>query len=79
LYEDIKTACLYVRFSSHGQTEQSIEGQIRVCREFCEKHDIQIVEIYTDRATSASKDIDKRVNFLRGYCLQIGQVFTLSI
>lgn len=32
MYEDIKTACLYVRFSSHNQTEQSIEGQTRVCR-----------------------------------------------
>ena len=44
MYEDIKTACLYVRFSSHNQTEQSIEGQTRVCRDFCKRHNIRIVE-----------------------------------
>lgn len=65
MYEEIKTACLYVRFSSHNQTEQSIEGQTRVCREFCKRHNIKIVEIYADRATSASKDIEKRVQFLK--------------
>ncbi len=41
MYEDIKTACLYVRFSSHNQTEQSIEGQTRVCQEFCQRHNIE--------------------------------------
>ena len=65
MYEEIKTACLYVRYSSNNQTEQSIEGQIRVCREFCTRHDIRIVEVYADRATSASKDIEKRVQFLK--------------
>ena len=65
MYEDIKTAALYVRYSSSNQTEQSIEGQTRVCQEFCKNHRIIITEIYADRATSASKDIEKRVNFLR--------------
>lgn len=65
MYEDIKTAALYVRYSSANQTEQSIEGQTRVCTEFCEHHNIKIVDIYADRATSASKDIEKRIEFLR--------------
>ena len=65
MYEDIKTACLYVRFSSHNQTEQSIEGQTRVCQEFCQRHNIKIVEIYADRATSASKNTERRVSFLK--------------
>lgn len=65
MYEDIKTACLYVRYSSANQTEQSIEGQTRVCRDFCNRYNIKIVEIYADRATSASKNIDKRVSFLK--------------
>lgn len=64
MYEDIKTAALYVRYSSANQTEQSIEGQTRVCTEFCQRHGIQIVKIYADRATSASKDLEKRVEFL---------------
>lgn len=65
MYEEVKTACIYARYSSSNQTEQSIEGQLRVCREFCNRHNIRIVEIYTDRATSASKDIEKRVSFLK--------------
>ena len=62
---EVKTACLYVRYSSANQSEQSIEGQVRVCTEYAVKHDYKIVEIYADRATSASKDIEKRTEFLR--------------
>ena len=47
MYEDIKNVCLYVRYSSSNQTEQSIEGQTRVCREFCERHGFRIADIYT--------------------------------
>ena len=65
MYEEIKEVALYVRYSSANQTEQSIEGQIRVCTDFCQRHGFRIVEIYADRATSASKDIEKRVEFLR--------------
>lgn len=65
MYEDVKTCVLYVRYSSNNQTEQSIEGQLRVCKDFCARHNIKIVEVYADRATSASKDIEKRVSFLK--------------
>lgn len=65
MYDDIKTCVLYVRYSSNNQTEQSIEGQLRVCKDFCAHHNIKIVEVYADRATSASKDIEKRVSFLK--------------
>jgi DNA invertase Pin-like site-specific DNA recombinase len=65
MYEDVRTACIYARYSSANQTEQSIEGQVRVCTEFCERYGIRIAETYIDRATSASKDIKKRVEFLR--------------
>ena len=65
MYEEIKTACLYLRYSSSNQTEQSIEGQMHVCQDFCKRHNIRIVEMYIDRATSASKDIEKRVEFLK--------------
>ena len=65
MYEEVKTACLYLRYSSSNQTEQSIEGQMHVCQEFCKRHNIRIVEMYIDRATSASKDIEKRVQFLK--------------
>ena len=32
----MKAAIIYARYSSSSQTEQSIEGQVRVCREFAE-------------------------------------------
>lgn len=55
--------CLYMRYSSDRQTEQSIEGQRRVCMEFCKREGYNVVEQYIDRATSAFKDTDKRTQF----------------
>ena len=31
---------IYARYSSHNQTEQSIEGQLDVCYEFARKNNI---------------------------------------
>lgn len=50
----MKTAVIYARYSSQNQTEQSIDGQIRECTEFAERNDIQIINIYVDRAVSAT-------------------------
>lgn len=52
----MKTAVIYARYSSDKQTEQSIEGQLRVCNEFAEKHDIVIVDTYIDRAMTGTND-----------------------
>ena len=49
-------AVIYARFSSHSQTEQSIEGQLRVCKEFAEKNKINIIAEYIDRATTGTND-----------------------
>ena len=54
---------LYLRYSSDRQTEQSIEGQQRVCEAFCKQNGHQVVKIYIDRALSASKDAEKRLQF----------------
>lgn len=56
---------LYMRYSSDRQTEQSIEGQQRVCTEFCKQQGYNIVGTYIDRATSAFKDTEKRLEFNR--------------
>lgn len=56
-------AVLYLRYSSDKQNEQSIEGQKRVCEIFCEKNGYSIISIYIDRAKSASKDTEKRIQF----------------
>lgn len=49
-------AVIYARFSSYSQTEQSIEGQLRVCHEYAERHKINIVGEYIDRATTGTND-----------------------
>ena len=46
----MKTAVIYARYSSDSQTEQSIEGQLRVCEEFAKANDILILAKYIDRA-----------------------------
>lgn len=52
----MKNAVIYARYSCDNQTEQSIEGQLRVCNEYAEKHDIKIVGNYIDRAISGMTD-----------------------
>lgn len=63
--KDLMNCCLYLRYSDHTQSEQSIEGQMRVCKDFCQSKGYRIVEIYIDRATTARKDVDKRLEFQR--------------
>ena len=43
-------AVLYLRYSSDKQTEQSIEGQQRVCEDFCRREGYEIVDKYIDRS-----------------------------
>ena len=52
-----KTAVIYARFSSDRQTEQSIEGQLRVCEEYARTHGILILDTYIDRAMSGTNDM----------------------
>ena len=50
------TGIIYARYSSDNQREESIDGQIRECKEFAEKNDIRIIDTYIDRAFSATTD-----------------------
>ena len=52
----MKTGVEYLRYSSDRQTEQSIEGQKRVCDEFAKRNDIVIVDTYIDRAMTGTND-----------------------
>ena len=49
-------AVIYARYSSDSQTENSIQGQLRECKEYAERHNIKIVDSYIDRALSAKTD-----------------------
>ena len=59
----MKTAVIYARYSSDNQTEQSIEGQLRVCQEYAKSHDILILDTYIDRAMTGTND--NRADFQR--------------
>ena len=52
----IKTAVIYARYSSDNQTEQSIEGQLRVCKKYAENNNILILNTYIDRAMTGTND-----------------------
>ncbi len=52
----MKKTVIYARYSSDNQTEQSIEGQMRVCKEYAEKNDFIIVNEYVDRAMTGTND-----------------------
>ncbi len=52
----MKRAVIYARYSSSNQTEQSIEGQVRVCTEYAKAKDLYIVGEYIDRAISGRTD-----------------------
>ena len=52
----MKKAVIYARYSSDSQTEQSIDGQLRVCKEYAEKNGYEIVAEYIDRAMTGTND-----------------------
>lgn len=51
-----KIAVVYARYSSHSQTEQSIEGQLAAAHDYASAHDYTIVHEYVDRAKSGLTD-----------------------
>jgi len=47
---------IYARYSSDKQTEQSIEGQIKVCTNFANFNGYNIIDTYIDRAMTGKND-----------------------
>lgn len=56
-------AVIYARYSSHGQTEQSIEGQLRDNYAWAKQQGVIVVGEYIDRALTGTKD--QRPDFQR--------------
>ena len=52
----MKTAVIYARYSCDKQTEQSIEGQLRICNDYAARNEIIVVDTYIDRATTGTND-----------------------
>ncbi len=54
---------IYARFSSYGQNEQSIESQVRTCKEYADRCGMYVVGLYSDKAKTGTND--KRPDFQR--------------
>ena len=59
----VAVCCLYMRFSSDRQSEQSIEGQLRELISYCIRQEYRIAAVYVDRAISAHTSMAKRAAF----------------
>ena len=66
----MKKAVIYARFSCSNQTEQSIEGQLRVCKEYAKKNEILIVHEYIDRAKSGTTDARPSFQLMMKDCIK---------
>ncbi|MBU2994107.1 recombinase family protein, partial [Octadecabacter sp. B2R22] len=47
-------AVIYARFSTDMQRDASIDDQIRTCRDYAAKQGMDVVEVYSDKATSGA-------------------------
>lgn len=47
---------IYACFSSSGQREESIDGQVRVCEQYAEQNNYTVIDTYCDRAISGKTD-----------------------
>ena len=56
-------AVIYARYSSSGQREESIEGQLRDCYEYARNNGLKIIGEYIDKALTGKTD--KRPDFQR--------------
>ena len=52
----MKNAVIYARYSSHGQNEMTIEGQIRICREYAESQGYNVLNVYPEKARTGTND-----------------------
>ncbi len=52
----MENAVVYARYSSHSQTEQSIEGQIAAAKKYADDKGYNIIATYVDRAKSGTTD-----------------------
>ena len=56
-------AVIYARYSSHGQQEQSIDGQLRDCYAYADRQGYSVIAEYIDRALTGRND--DRLDFQR--------------
>lgn len=52
----MESAVIYARYSSHNQTENSIEGQVAAAEAYAASHGYTITHVYADRAKTGTND-----------------------
>lgn len=52
----MENAVVYARYSSHAQSEQSIEGQLAAAYKYAKDHSYNIIKEYCDRAKTGTND-----------------------
>lgn len=53
---NLSPAVIYARYSSSGQREESLTGQIRDCKAYVERNGIKVIKEYTDAAKTGTND-----------------------
>ena len=54
-------AVIYARYSSHAHKEESIEQQVAACQEYAAANNLEVINIYADKAITGKTD--KRPEF----------------
>lgn len=52
----MKKAVIYARFSSNNQRDESIDAQVRACRDYARHNELDVIHVYADRAKSGTTD-----------------------
>lgn len=52
----MSNAVIYARYSSSGQREESIVGQLRECHSFADRNGLTVINEYTDSALTGTSD-----------------------
>ena len=63
VFVNMENAVIYARYSSHNQTENSIEAQVAEAREYARRKNYTVVEVFADRAKTGTND--QRAEFQR--------------
>lgn len=73
---------IYARYSDHTQREESIEGQIRICKQYAEEIGVTIIHCYIDRAQTAKTDdrieFQKMIRDSRTHAFEVVIVYQLD-
>jgi hypothetical protein len=65
---------LYARFSSTLQNSRSIEDQVALLRERCERENWEVVDVFTDYAISGAAGIDENAGLVSMPCFSASRL-----